>query len=249
MNETIKIQLNHRTIRKFKKEKVKEKDLKKMLMAANQAPSANGLQRSSIIRISDQKIKDKLALIGGQDYMKDSTELLVFIADLYRNARIGLEKGEEINLFNSIDLFFQAMADSYLQAQNLVLAAESLGYGTNYFGNIFNNIDEVIKILNLPKLTFPVIALGLGFPDQNPQLKPRITIEKKVFENSYKIFDNYLDEFKNYDELMQNYYDLRNPEKPMDAFTSQVINQAKKIPVKRKSILDSLKKQGFIFDE
>lgn len=245
MNETIKTQLNHRTIRKFTNEEVKDEDFKLMLEAANHAPTSVGLQRYSIIRIKNQKIKDRLAIIGGQDYMKDARELLIFIVDLYRNARIGTEKGEDISLFNSIDLFFQGVSDSFIACQNLALAAESLGYGTNYFGNIYNGIDEVIKILKLPKLTFPAIGLGIGIPDQNPQLKPRMPLDKKVFTNEYKIFDSYLDELKDYDNVMRTYYDLREANKRVDYFTSQVVTQSKKMPPNRKKLIKSIQKQGF----
>lgn len=249
MNETINLLMKHRTIRKFTKDKIRDEDLKMMLEASNRAPSANGLQKYSIIHVTDKNIKDKLSQIGKQSYMKDATELFIFIADLFRNAQIAKEKGENGSLFTSFEMLFQSIGDCYIACQNLVVAAESLGYGTNYFGNIFNDIDKVIEILKLPKLTFPVIALGIGIIDQNPQVKPRMNLENKVFDNSYKIYDDYLETFKEYDNIMQTYYDLRNANRRVDSYTNQVITQAKKSFIERKDILKSIEKQGFILSK
>ena len=146
-------------------------------------------------------------------------------------------------------MLFQSIGDSYIACQNLVVAVESLGYGTNYFGNIFNDIDKVIEILKLPKLTFPVIALGIGIIDQNPQVKPRMNLENKVFDNSYKIYDDYLETFKEYDNIMQTYYDLRDANRRVDSYTNQVITQAKKSFIERKDILKSIENQGFILSK
>ena len=249
MNETINLLMKHRTIRKFTKDKIRDEDLKMMLEASNRAPSANGLQKYSIIHVTDKNIKDKLSQIGKQSYMKDATELFIFIADLFRNAQIAKEKGENESLFTCFEMLFQSIGDSYIACQNLVVAAESLGYGTNYFGNIFNDIDKVIEILKLPKLTFPVIALGIGIIDQNPQVKPRMNLENKVFDNSYKIYDDYLETFKEYDNIMQTYYDLRDANRRVDSYTNQVITQAKKSFIERKDILKSIEKQGFILSK
>lgn len=249
MNETINLLMKHRTIRKFTKDKIRDEDLKMMLEASNRAPSANGLQKYSIIHVTDKNIKDKLSQIGKQSYMKDATELFIFIADLFRNAQIAKEKREDESLFTSFEMLFQSIGDSYIACQNLVVAAESLGYGTNYFGNIFNDIDKVIEILKLPKLTFPVIALGIGIIDQNPQVKPRMNLENKVFDNSYKIYDDYLETFKEYDNIMQTYYDLRDANRRVDSYTNQVITQAKKSFIERKDILKSIEKQGFILSK
>ena len=118
MNETINLLMKHRTIRKFTKDKIRDEDLKMMLEASNRAPSANGLQKYSIIHVTDKNIKDKLSQIGKQSYMKDATELFIFIADLFRNAQIAKEKGEDESLFTSFEMLFQSIGDSYIACQN-----------------------------------------------------------------------------------------------------------------------------------
>ena len=109
-----------------------------------------------------------------------------------------------------MDHFFASFTDACLMAQNVVNAAESLDLGTVYLGSILNDPVIMCGLLKLPKLTFPVLGLAIGYPNQEPQIKPKMEMKYRVFENSYEIFDNYLEELKDYDEEMRTYYDLRD---------------------------------------
>ena len=55
-------------------------------------------------------------------------------------------------------------------AQNVVVAAESLGIGTVYLGSILNDIEKLCELLKLPKYTFPVVGLALGYQIKNLSL-------------------------------------------------------------------------------
>ncbi len=91
----------------------------------------------------------------------------------------------------------------------------------------------------------PVVGLGIGYPNQAPQLKPRMSMELRLFENTYKKFDNYVEEIKEYDKEMQTYYDLRDANKRVDSFSNQVVTRLKNTIPKRSEMLNILKKQGF----
>ncbi|MFS8541393.1 MAG: nitroreductase family protein [Tissierellales bacterium] len=146
-----------------------------------------------------------------------------------------------------MDQFFASFTDACITAQNVVNAAESLGLGTVYLGSILNDAEKICEILKLPELTFPVVGLGIGYPNQNPQLKPRMDMKYRVFENEYVSFDNYLDELKDYDEEMRTYYDLRMANRRVDSFTNQVVKRLKNPIPKRQEILKAIRKQGFDF--
>ncbi len=105
---------------------------------------------------------------------------------------------------------------------------------------------KIAEILKLPELTFPVVGLGIGYPNQEPQLKPRMNMEFRVFENEYKVFDNYLEELKDYDEEMQTYYDLRDANRRVDSFTNQVVGKFKNANPKRQDILNIISKKDLI---
>lgn len=247
MNETIKSVLAHRTIRQFKNQEIPENTVQVLLDAANMTPTSSGMQTCSIIRITSQDKKNALSNVGGQDYMKDSPLLLLFVADLFRNYNIAQEQGQANDTLVNIDKFLQAYTDAAIAAQNVLVCAESLGLGTCYFGNIHNDSQKVIDIFKLPKYTFPVVALGIGYIDREPMQKPRMDKSIKYFENEYKVFDSYMDTIKEFDKKMQDYYDLRENGKRSDKFSEQVVKKFTKSAEKRSNDLNVIKNQGILF--
>lgn len=245
MNEMIKKQLNHTTIRSFKDKKLSNEEFKTLMNVAQRTATANGMQQSSIIRVVDPKIKQAIAEVSKQEYVALVPELLVFIVDLYRNNQISIEKGFESDNANDMDKFFAAYTDACISVQNVVNAAEAMDLGCVYLGSILNDSEKICEILNLPKLTFPVVGLGIGYPNQSPQIKPRMSMDLRVFENTYEIKDNYLNDIKDYDIELQTYYDLRDANRRVDSFSDQVVSRMKTPSIKRRKMLESIKKQGF----
>ncbi|HMM70048.1 MAG TPA: NADPH-dependent oxidoreductase [Gudongella oleilytica] len=244
-NETIALQLEHRTIREFTNEPVPKETMDTLLQIAQRTATSNGMQSYSIIRVTDPQLKEAIARVGNQAYIAREPELLIFIVDSYRNGRIALEKGYKGEAHRDMDRFFQGWTDACLAAQNVVLAAESLGLGANYLGCILNDTAKMIELLKLPELTFPVVGVGLGYPNQTPQLKPRMDMSLRVFENSYSMIDDYLTAISEYDKEMQTYYDLRNANKRVDSFSDQVVSKLVNVIPGRQDILNVIKSQGF----
>jgi len=245
MNETIKTQLNHRTIREFKDKPIPEDIFNTLMEVARQTPTSNGMQSFSIIRVRDMDKKSIVSEVCNQEYVKRAPELLIFIVDQFRNMMIAKEKGGNIENANDMDRFFQGFTDACLAAQNVVVAAESMGLGTVYFGSILNDPQMIIDTFELPELTFPVVGLGIGYPNQEPQLKPRMDMSLRLFEDKYFIFENYLKAIEDYDKKMTEYYDLRNANKRVDSFSDQIVAKLKNPILKRQEILKIIKKQGF----
>lgn len=245
MNETIKNQLAHRTIREFTDERIPENLFQTLLEVGRRTATSTGMQASSIIRITDKDIRKEMAGICNQEYVGRAPELLVFIVDQFRNKQIGNEKGcfEESGAY--IDRFFSGFTDACLMAQNIVNAAESLGLGTVYLGSILNDSKKICDLLKLPEMTFPVVGLGIGYPNQNPQIKPKMDMKFRVFENQYKVLDNYLEELEDYDREMNTYYDLRDANRRVDTFSDQVVTGIKSVNPKRAKMLNIIRDQGF----
>ena len=244
-NEMIQKQLSHRTIREFKTDEVPEEIFQTLMEVGRRTATANGMQATSIIRITDKKVKENIAKVCNQEYVARAPELLVFIVDLYRNSQIAKEKDAYVDSARDMDNFFSSFTDACLMAQNIVNGAEALDLGAVYLGSILNDSEEIAEILKLPELTFPVVGLGIGYPNQEPQLKPRMDMDFRVFENEYKAFDNYLEELEDYDEEMQTYYDLRDANRRVDSFTNQVAGKFKNANPKRQDILNVISRKGF----
>jgi hypothetical protein len=245
MNAMVKRQLEHRTIREFKDEAIPTEILEQLLEVARRTASSTGMQACSVIRVTDPEIKREISKVCEQDYVARAPELLIFIVDLYRNWRIAQEKNYFGKSAMTMDSFFSAFTDACITAQNVVNAAEAIDLGTVYFGSILNDPAKICDILNLPELTFPVVGLGIGYPNQSPQLKPRMSMELRLFENTYTSFESYLEKIEDYDKEMRTYYDLRNANRRVDCFSDQVVTRFENSLPKRQEILNFIRKQGF----
>lgn len=244
-NDMIRKQLDHRTIREFKDVEVPDEIYNTLIDVAQRTPTSNGMQQSSIIRVTDSKLKKEIAEVCNQEYAARAPILLIFLVDNYRNHQIAVEQDVDSQSSGDMDRFFQGFTDGVLMAQNIVNAVESLDLGAVYFGSILNDAGKICEILDLPEYTFPVVGLGIGYPNQEPQLKPRMDMKMRLFENKYEKKDNYLEEIKDYDDEMKTYYDLRQANKPMDRFSLQVVDKLKNPIPSRQEIVNHIVSQGF----
>lgn len=245
MNEMIKKQLSHRTIREFKDKEIPEDIYNTLLEVAQRTANSTAMQQSSIIRITDPQLRKEIADIGNQEYIARAPILLIFIVDAYRNHQIAVEQGQDLDSSRDMDRFFQGFTDATLAAQNMINAAEAMDLGTVVLGSILNDPWKVCELLELPKYTFPVLGLGIGYPNQDPALKPRMDMRLRVFDNKYEKKDNYLELLSEYDKEMQTYYDLRQANKPLDKFTTQVVGRLQNVITKRQEIVNAIVAQGF----
>ena len=241
----IDVLLNHRTIREFKSSPMPPQQLSILLDIAKRTATSMGLQSFSIIRIVNPELKAAIAEVCNQEYVARVPELFIFIVDAYRNSRIAREQGITSDIERDSDRFFQGWTDAAIAAQNMVAAAELGGFGTVFFGSILNNVPKMIELLKLPELTFPVVGVGIGVPNQKPQLKPRMPREANVFDDSYTVFDSYLELLEDYDEEMEQYYDMRDMNRRVDSFTKQIAGK-KAVPLRQK-LIQQAEAQGFKF--
>lgn len=241
----IDVLLNHRTIREFKSSPMPPQQLSILLDIAKRTATSMGLQSFSIIRIVNPELKAAIAEVCNQEYVARVPELFIFIVDAYRNSRIAREQGITSDIERDSDRFFRGWTDAAIAAQNMVAAAELGGFGTVFFGSILNNVPKMIELLKLPELTFPVVGVGIGVPNQKPQLKPQMPREANVFDDSYTVFDSYLELLEDYDEEMEQYYDMRDTNRRVDSFTKQVAGK-KAVPLRQK-LIQQAEAQGFKF--
>ena len=220
---------------------------------AQHAASSQFLNDWSAIRITDPATKAKLAEFGHQPYIATAPLLYVFVIDEHRNARIAERKGidpasDEFHLKYSYR-FTQAQNDAVLALHAMETAAYSLGLGCVILGSLLNNIPGLIDVLNLPEYTYPVLGLAIGKPDQNPTVKPRMPRTMQFFENTYPAdADGVLDQLPAFDEEVHRYYDLRQADRPVDAFSDQVATISRQ-DVSHQTLLDKAAAQGFRLDQ
>lgn len=188
MNETIAMMLARKSIRAFEQKEIPADVKDTIFRAAMQAPTAGGLMLYSILDITDQKKKDTLAdTCDHQPFIATAPMVLVFLADYRRWYRKFQQAGCTPPAPRLSDLML-SMNDAMIAAHAACMAAESLGVGSCYIGDILEQWETHQKLFELPRHVAPVSMLVLGYPKQQqkdrPQV-PRFPKETIIFENRY----------------------------------------------------------------
>lgn len=199
MNSTLEMISNRRSIRLYDPTPLTEEEKNTILQAAMRSPTAGAMMLYTIIEVEDQRLKDQLSVTcDNQPFIATAPYLLLFLADYRRwmdlydaagcHARaseldIPLRKPAEGDLI-------LAMMDALIAAQTAALAAESMGIGSCYIGDIIENWETHQQMFDLPQYTFPAILLCLGRPVDKPLKKRTARFERKyiVHRNKYRRF-------------------------------------------------------------
>jgi FMN reductase [NAD(P)H] len=178
MNETIKLIQDHRSIRSYLDKDISEEVLDHILKSAQAMPNSINSQRTSIIVVRDKEKKKKLAhLAGDQKWIEDSSVFLIFVMDFYKTSLAGEKTGNTQVIHESMEGTLAGSFDAGIAMGGTIIAAESLGIGIVPIGGIRKSPAEVIELLELPKYTYPVAGLALGYPSYNSMQKPRMPFE------------------------------------------------------------------------
>lgn len=248
-NFTLKHQLAHRTIRAFKPDPLSAETVATLFEVARWTATSSAMQASSVIHVTDPALKAQIAQICNQPNVAKAPLLLIFLVDQYRNNAIAQAAGHPVETAGLPSRFFQAFTDACIASQNVVNAAESMGLGTCYLGSILNDIPQLINALKLPQLTFPVVGLMVGYPDQEPGQRPRMDNALRIFENQYTVFDDYAQAMADYDAICEIYYRQRDPNIETPTFSAQIVKRLAGSNPRRELILDLLRAQGFSLPE
>jgi FMN reductase [NAD(P)H] len=248
MNQVLDTIFKHRSIRKYKNQPLEEEKLQLIIKAAQAAPSWCNGEQVSIIVIKEQSLKEKIRdLCWKQPFISECPVFLVFCADFYRVSiafeKAGKTKEDFEKYMSNIDTLITGSHDVGISMQNATVAAESFGLGTVDIGAIRYKSLEVTKELNLPKYCIPICGLCIGYPDDDPGIKPRLPMSAVCFEGKYDT-EKAKSGIDEYDETLKNYLSKResnardsNWSKSISgAYTSFTIDQD----------YDLLKQQGFI---
>lgn len=194
MNETIRLLMERKSVRQFVQEPIPQEDVEAILNAAVQAPTAGNMTLWTIINVTDPE--KKLALsksCDNQPFIATAPLVIVYCADYRRWFEVfkTLDLGEELRVPAEGD-FMLATADTIIAAHASVVAADALGYGSCYIGDIIENCDTQREILGLPEYVKPVCMAVFGKPTQSQidrKKPPRFALSDVVHENSYKMQD------------------------------------------------------------
>lgn len=107
-----------------------------------------------------------------------------------------------------------AVIDASLFAQNMVVALESMGYGTCYIGGLRNDLPAVHKLLGTPEGVWPIFGLCIGRPAQDPESRPRLDPDAVLFDENYPTDEAMLESIDEYDGRMASWYERQGIDTP-----------------------------------
>jgi hypothetical protein len=110
--------------------------------------------------------------------------LFTILVDLQRMELIMSRRGWT-KVTNDLSMLFFGIQDASLMAENMVIAAESLGMGSCFLGAAPYIADKIAKKYKLPPRVFPIVQLTMGYPAENPPPRPRYPISFNLFEDKY----------------------------------------------------------------
>jgi nitroreductase len=197
MNQVMDVLMKRRSIRAYEEKEIPAEVRAEILKGTLRAPTAGNMMLYSILDITDQTIKDKLAVTcDNQPFIARAPMVWIFLADYQRwydyylasgvpelcaERNLTIQKPEEGDLF-------LACCDAVIAAQNAVVAAESFGIGSCYIGDIIEQYETHRDLLHLPQYVFPICMLVFGYPTQQQlarEYTPRFNEKFIVFENQY----------------------------------------------------------------
>lgn len=204
MNDMIKCLTERKSIRSYTNQEISPDCKELILRAAMEAPTAGNQQLYTILDITSQGLKDRLAVTcDNQPFIAKGKMVLIFCADFQKWYQAFTLAGCSPRKPGPGD-FLLAVEDAAIAAQNAVTAAESLGIGSCYIGDIMENYEVHKELLGLPEFVFPALMLVFGYPtaQQKEREKPkRAPLDFIVHENIYPHFSQ--------EELRQNIADIK----------------------------------------
>ncbi|MFZ2166093.1 MAG: nitroreductase family protein [Propionibacteriaceae bacterium] len=246
VNPTLNQLNQRRSVRAFTGEPVKPGDLQAILAATQQAPSSiNGQQLSLIVVQDRERIAQIAKVAGGQPQVAGATVFVAFVVDFNRTAVAAEKAGFEQVIPRSAEGILTGAVDAGIALATFQAAAGALGYGTTSIGGIRRNPAELIALLELPPLTYPIVGAILGVPDEErlPQVKPRVPLESFAMPERYDA-DLVAAGVRAYDQTLRSWWDAQGLDQMPDY--SKAVGTAYST-VYFPTVAATMREQGFEF--
>lgn len=176
----------HRSIRQFKPIDVDGDLVDGVLEQAFSGGSSSGnLNMVSVIRTRDAARRERLrALHFDQPMVSQAPLVLTFCADTYRTRQWLVRRGARLN-FDNLIAWHVGAVDAVILAQTTALALESHGLGICYMGTTLHAMAAIAEFLQLPENCLPVTSMVVGWPDEAPAPRGRLTTRAWCHDETY----------------------------------------------------------------
>ena len=237
-----------RSIRKYADKDVSNELLTRLLREAERTQTMGNLQLYSVVVTRSEEKKRQLAPAHfNQPMVTGAPVVLTFCADFRRTSRWAEERNAVPGYDNFLS-FINAASDALLYTQTFCNLADEEGLGYCYLGTTVYMPQQIIDVLELPRLVMPIATITLGWPDENPPLSDRLPIESIIHEETYhdytpELIDRFYNEKESLEENKE-FVRINNKETLAQIFTD--IRYTKKDnEAMSEGFLEALRHQGF----
>ena len=238
-----------RTIRKYADRPVSEELLNRLMTEAARTQTMGNLQLYSVVVTRSQEMKERLAPCHfNQPMVTSAPVVLTICADFNRTSTWARCRQAEPGYDNFLS-FINAATDALLYTQTLCNLMDEEGLGYCYLGTTVYQPQQIIDILQLPRLVMPVATLTVGWPAEEGTLSDRLPLESFVHSETYRDYTpSDIDTYYTYKEnlaenrhfceinhkatLAQIFTDIRYTRRDNEAMSA--------------GLLEALRKQGFL---
>ena len=238
-----------RTIRQYSLRDVSDELLHRLLTEASRTQTMGNLQLYSVVitRAYDKKLQLAPAHFN-QPMVTQAPVVLTICADFNRTSTWARCRKAEPGYDNFLS-FINAATDALLYTQTLCNLMDEEGLGYCYLGTTVYQPQQIIDILQLPRLVMPVATLTVGWPDETPALSDRLPLESFIHEETYT---DYLavdiDTYYNYKEQLdenRHFVALNRKETLAQVFTDIRYTRRDNEALSA-TLIDTLRRQGFM---
>lgn len=192
-----------RSIRKYKSDPVSEEHINELLEADRLAPSGTNIQPWRFVVATSQEAREKIGTCTPLRFVGQAPLVMVCCIDSSVTKQTGRRVAElsEAGAFIGTDLenlssgeydrFKRSMdSEAAVQAylglnaaiaiEHIILRATDLGLGSCWV--MMFDREKLKKVLELPEGITPLVLVPIGYPDQNPGPRPRLSLEDIVIK-------------------------------------------------------------------
>ncbi|MDN0082981.1 NADPH-dependent oxidoreductase [Crenobacter sp. SG2305] len=196
----------HASTRAYRDAAIPTPVLDRIIEAGWRGPTSINGQQVSLVVVQDSTRRAEIAKIaGGQPWIAQAPVFITVVMDFSKTA-LGVEvAGKQQVIHDSIEGTMVGAVDAGITLGRLMAAAQAEGLGVVPIGGIRRDPQAMIKLLNLPPLTFPLVGLALGYPATAAPRKPRLPLSTFRHDERYQA-EGIAEAITDYDRELLDYW-------------------------------------------
>ena len=198
MNETLQLINDRVSLRRYADRSIHSEEIDSIIHSAMRAPTAGNMMLYTILQVDDPAKKRRLAETCRHPFIADAPLVLLFLADMQRWVDFFETNGVPAHCRETeieyrtpdVSKLLMSCCDALIAAQNSVIAAESMGIGSCYVGDIIGHAEEHRSLFGLPPFAFPITLVCYGYypTDLGRRCTDRFDREFIHHRNTYRRF-------------------------------------------------------------